>query len=95
MLNAPVIGKSTIGSNAVTAMGSASVIHQAAIQRVDARIALASSDIRLCCHDIREIQDDTLAGLFGATGDKILGPHIGSSGGSGAAAHKKMISGQG
>jgi hypothetical protein len=35
----PVDGKSTIGNSEVTGMGTASVIHQSAIQAADARAA--------------------------------------------------------
>lgn len=41
-LNPPVIGNRTIGKRAVTAIGRASVIHQVAIQILDANIALPS-----------------------------------------------------
>ena len=40
----PVNGNSTIGNNAVTLIGIASVIHQVAIHKVEAIIALASTD---------------------------------------------------
>ena len=40
--NPPVNGNKIIGNNAVTAIGIASVIHQIAIQIVDARIAFAA-----------------------------------------------------
>ena len=40
--NPPVNGNNTIGLRAVTAIGIASVIHQIAIQIVDAKTAFAS-----------------------------------------------------